>query len=300
MLHIVAWLAVYTGVLFLLGEAIRPWRTRHWFKLLFFPGVLIAIGVQAFAATLCVGGNLKFAPLKEGQAAFFMQKNDVPYLAGGLFVLVSHALFFALFFLTVRLFESPAGFDPSAIALPSLYPHAVLEGRIDGNATDYFTVFRAGVGTLKFTPAPFLLLLYFAVPIFANLRLRAREFFWAGVLIIALGIAYFGNWAGLGFPFLSRGWLARFFYVPDWWGIFSLYVALALVALPLPLLMRTGKLLVPAVSSHRHGPIMVKLGHEEDDAGADLALSTGGRRSAPPVASSARDPLAGAVCHDLR
>ena len=36
---------------------------------------------------------------------------------------------------------------------------------------------------------------------------------------------------GLGFPFLSRGWWARFFVFPEWWGIFSLYVTTALVTL---------------------------------------------------------------------
>lgn len=33
MLHILAWLAVLVAALFALGEVIRPWRKRRWFKL---------------------------------------------------------------------------------------------------------------------------------------------------------------------------------------------------------------------------------------------------------------------------
>ena len=47
MLHILAWLGVLTVVLFALGEAIRPFRKRYWFKLLFLPGVLLTIESRA-------------------------------------------------------------------------------------------------------------------------------------------------------------------------------------------------------------------------------------------------------------
>ena len=153
MLHIVAWLAVYAVVLFTLGHVIRPWRTRGWFKALFLPGVLIAIGVQAAAARLCVGGRYKTAPLKKGEFAFSIEK-DVPCLAGALFVFVSHALFYALFFFTVRQLETFAGFEVDAIALPGLHPHQVLEGTIEVDLRAYLASLRRSVEQLVANPLP--------------------------------------------------------------------------------------------------------------------------------------------------
>ena len=34
----------------------------------------------------------------------------------------------------------------------------------------------------------------------------------------------------MGFPMLSRGWWASFFYFPSWWAVFSFYVTTAAVA----------------------------------------------------------------------
>lgn len=245
MLHIVAWLAVYAVVLFVLGEAVRPYRKQRWFKVLFFPGVLIAVGVQAVASKLCVGGKLKFALLKSGEAALFMTKRDVPCLAGALFVLVSHALFYTLFFITVSRLENAVDFDARMISLPSLYPHDMLEGQIVVDVKDYIASLRESVDAFKASPMPYLVIFYLAFPVFANLQLRGREFFWAALLVVALGCpVYFADWLGLGFPFLSRGWWARFFYFPEWWGLFSLYVTMAFVALGLSCLLRVGHLIV--------------------------------------------------------
>jgi hypothetical protein len=52
------------------------------------------------------------------------------------------------------------------------------------------------------------------------------------------GATYLGNWFGVGFPFLSRGWWARRYYFSDWWALFSLFLTLAGLSLCLFLIPR--------------------------------------------------------------
>lgn len=231
MLHIVAWLAVYAMVLFALGQVIRPWRTRTWFKALFFPGLLVAIAVQATAATLCVGGRYRTAPLKPGHYAFRLE-DDVPCLAGALFVFVSHCLFYALFFVAARQLERLGGLQVDVVALPGIQPQEVLDGRIAVDFGAFLGGLRRGAEQLFENPLPYLTLLYLAAPMFANFKLQGRELLWAALLVIGLGCAVsFGDYLEMGFPFLSRGWWASFFVFPEWWGVFSLYVTAALLTL---------------------------------------------------------------------
>ena len=256
MLHILAWLGVLTVILFALGEAIRPFRTRHWFKLLFLPGVLLTIAVQGLAARLCAEARFKISPLKEGEAAFFMQKSDLPPLAGASFVLVSHTVIFAFFVGMVTLFESVSALDPAAVLLPSLYPSHMSEGSLSVNEIDDLFAHWENV-----TLVPYFLLLYIAAPFFANLRLRSREYLAAGLLLVVLALVHFGNLLGLGFPFVSRGWLERLFVLPPCWGTFSLYVMTAMVALVVASIARMGRFLVTPGGARRRGAIKVKLGH---------------------------------------
>ena len=47
-----------------------------------------------------------------------------------------------------------------------------------------------------------------------------------------LGVATsIGDWFGVGFPFLSRGWWAGWSFYPKCWALFSFYVTLLLVTL---------------------------------------------------------------------
>ena len=262
MLHILAWLAVLTVILFALGEAIRPFRTRHWFKLLFLPGVLLAIAVQGLAAGLCVEARFKSSPLQEGGAAFFMQKNDLPPLVGASFVLVSHTLIFAFFVGMVTLFDSVSALDSSGVLLPSLYASHMSDGHLPVDGID--DLFANWLTGDKFVP--YFLLLYITAPVLANLRLRSREYLAAGLLLVALGLVYFGNVLGLGFPFVSRGWMARLFVFPPWWGTFSLYVMTAMVALVVASIARLGRFFVTPAAAHKHSAIKVKLGKEVDKA----------------------------------
>lgn len=264
MLHILAWLAILTVILFALGEAIRPFRTRHWFKLFFLPGVMLAIGIQGLAARLCVEARYKSAPLHEGEAAFFMQKNDLPPLVGASFVLVSHTLIFAFFVGMVTLFASVSALDPGAIALPSLYPsHASPDGgSLSMSGID--SLF-AGWADADVTFVPYFLFLYVVAPVFANLRLRWREYIAAAVLLVGLGVVYFGDFLGLGFPFVNRGWTERLFVFPPWWGTFTLYVLTATVTLVVASIARAGRFFfTPAAHRRRHGAMQnVKIAHVE-------------------------------------
>lgn len=46
MLHLVAWVAIYTLVLWAVVGLIKPLRDRTWFKMLFLPGTLVAAMIQ--------------------------------------------------------------------------------------------------------------------------------------------------------------------------------------------------------------------------------------------------------------
>ncbi len=254
MLHILAWLAVLSVALFALGEAIRPWRKRRWFKLVFFPGVLLAIGVQVLAARLCVEAHIKRSPLGEGDSAFFIEKTDLPPVAGALFVLLSHAFTFVFFALVVILFRILFGLDPAAIQLCSLYPARLSADPLHVSAVE------SGAGSAL---APYFLLVYFFAPVFSNLRLRGREYLVAGLFLFTLGWIDVGNLLGLETS--SQSWSSRLFLFPPWWGIFSLYVLAVLFTLAVAVVARGGRLIVSAPAVRRRGAQRVKLGHVDNE-----------------------------------
>ena len=70
MLHIVTWLGIYAFLLVGIGRAVEQFATRRWFKILFLPGTLLAIGVQVCGSVLCVGRAMKLEPIRSGRPAF--------------------------------------------------------------------------------------------------------------------------------------------------------------------------------------------------------------------------------------
>ena len=102
-----------------------------------------------------------------------MQKSDLPPLVGASFVLVSHTLIFAFFVGVVTLFGSVSALDPDAVLLPSLYPSHMSEGQLSVNGIDGLFDHLADN---EVTLVPYFIFLYLVAPVFANLRLRSREY----------------------------------------------------------------------------------------------------------------------------
>src|SRR5688572_25977259 len=104
MFHLLSWLLVYTLILAALGWAVRPVRDRRWFKILLFPGTILASGIQAACALLSVATACRFSPIRDREPSFELERERVPCLGGALFVLLTHAtLYFLYVILTLQL-----------------------------------------------------------------------------------------------------------------------------------------------------------------------------------------------------
>ena len=231
---IVAWLAIYTVLIYVLGLVVRPWRDRSWFKALFLPGILVAIALQKVSAALCLGVPCTISPLEDGRPAFGFDARRVPCLAGALFILVCHFFIYVVFIFSASKLDSAGLVETDVVSLPTLHAHQVANGYVRVDARGYVR----GVGRLlDFSRERFLFtaaLLYVAAGVFASVTFTRRQCRWGMIGLAALGVvAYIADWFETGFPFLTRGWWARFFYFPDWWALFSLYVTSLILALSL-------------------------------------------------------------------
>lgn len=232
MLHIIAWLGAYVAILLSLGRIAGRWREARWFKCAFFPATCIALGVQSFAAYLCIGGLVKTSPIRGGEPLFAVKRGQVPCFAGALFLVISHSLVYLLFVLTVGQLERMDLIDAQLICLPSIYPYDILDGHIEVHMRGYFRSVSHWLSDVQERPWCYLGVLYVFAPTFASLRIRGREVFWALLVVVVLGLAvYFADWLGIGFPMMSRGWWVSLFHFPEWWAVFSFYVTTALIAL---------------------------------------------------------------------
>ncbi len=242
MLQILSWLLVYTLIQVALGWAVRPLRDRSWFKVLCLPGTLLAASIQSASAFLSVATNFRFSPFRDGEPAFELERDRVPCLSGALFVLLTHAALYVLYLILAAELESAALLDIHSVRLPGL---SLPEARLEAGFAEYLRGLWTWIqGPARQAPAA-CIVFYFSAASFASLRVSRRETFWALVMFCLVGGAtYLGNWFGVDFPFLSRGWWARRYYFSDWWAVFSLYLTLAWLSLCAFLVFRV-LLLVP-------------------------------------------------------
>ncbi len=231
MLHLITWLAIYALVLFALAPAVRSWRETRWFKWIFLPGTLLAVLIQAIAALLCVGRRFELSLWRSGRPAFRMHRENVPWVAGAVFVLLSHLAAYVLFLLAVARVEAIAELECDLVCLPQLHPHDMLDGRFEVEVSGYLAGLQAMRSAVCEHPIAFGVLFWIVAPVLAHLRVATREFLWCALVFGALAIvAYCADWLGMGFPFLTRGWWAEWFYFPRWWALFSLWVTVAMTS----------------------------------------------------------------------
>jgi len=228
MLDLIAWLGVYTLVLLALGRLARPWRERTWFKVLFFPGTILAAGVQVVAALLSVAGGARISPVGDKAPVFRFDQAKVPCLAGALFILLAHAFLYVIYLVAAAQVESAGLSNLHWLSLPRLYPEKIVEGHVDFDFRGYLAGLDAFFAASAARPLVPLLFLYVAAGAFASMRIERREAVWALILFAAAAaLTWLARWFGVSFSFLSRGWWAGFSYFPDWWALFSLYVTLS-------------------------------------------------------------------------
>ncbi len=228
MFHVLSWLAVYSGLLFGLNRAVGPFRERRWFKVLFFPGTLLAALVQAVPARLCVAPSFEVSLLGEGRPAFDFKEGRVPCLGGALFLLLSQALLYTIWLILAGELDLVACLDAGGLNLPAFHLRDFLQGRSGIRSGDYFERLGIVLRVSALHPLIALPVLYLALGTFASLRLDGKESLWALVVLSFLAaLAEVGESFGVGFSFLGRGWWARALYSSQWWAAFSLYLTLA-------------------------------------------------------------------------
>ncbi len=228
MLHLVAWVAIYTLVLWAVGGLIKPWRDRTWFKMLFLPGTLVAALIQSISALLCFGSVKEVHFFRDGKPFLEFDKSRIPYLGGGLFVLLSHAVLFTGFFFAASQLETAGLVDAHAVVLPNLSPLDLLEGEVELSAGPYFESVVAWMQTLVDQPVSSAIFVYAVLSLFASMSMAGAEWRRGAVVLSAIGfVCYAGVWLGVGFSFFSRGWRASWSVFPEWWEVFSLFVTLA-------------------------------------------------------------------------
>jgi hypothetical protein len=232
MLILVSWLAVYTLILLILNWVLRPVQDRIWFKVLFLPGTLIAIATQTIAGILTIGQAFRAFPIQDGKLAFEFRKDRLPCLAGTLFILLAHLFIFLLFFGGMLYLDSADLYRPDAVNLPDLYPGALFSGWVYWDFREYLWGLERLINTALRSPLIPLICLYLVAGTLASMRVASRESIFALILVLLLsGSAYVGEWLGVSFALLSRGWWARAFNFPYWWAIFSFFMTLSAATL---------------------------------------------------------------------
>lgn len=224
MLGLVAWLAVYVLLLWLLGMAADPWRSRRWFKAFFLPGTLLAIGLQQLAARACVGTRYKTSAFREGPCFSFDRTAQVPWLAGALFVVLSHVLLYSVFLLIAVRLDAAGWWNAGLVSLPGIEAEDALAGRIEIDLQGYIHGLEALGRQAARRPWTHLFVSWLLAGLFVSLPFTGQHCRWSlTALAILGGLTWLVHWFGVGFPFLSRGWWAGIFVFPDWWALFSLY-----------------------------------------------------------------------------
>jgi hypothetical protein len=232
MLHLIVWVAVYTLIVWLLGSAVRSWRHRHWFKVLFLPGTLVAALVQSISALLCLGSVKEVHFFRDGKPFLEFDRSRIAYVGGGLFVLLAHGLFFTVFLLAVTQMEAEGLLDAHAISLPDLYPYEMIEGDVDVSVRPYLEGSRDWLAASRDRPLVMLGFFYCAFALFASMSISGLEWRRGAFILVALGgVTWLSAFLGVSFSLFSRGWWMGWFQFPDWWELFSLFVTLSALTL---------------------------------------------------------------------
>ena len=232
MLHLTIWMAVYTLVLLSMGSLTRSCRERTWLKLALMPGVLLHALVQSVAGWLCLGCPGRVHLVRDREPHYEPASSGMPYLSGGLFLLVSSGLLFGVFACTVAILVREAVLPPNTVELPNLYPYQLVEGDVRLSLKPFVMSLHEWLGRTREHPATFAATLYGGLCLFVPAGISGKVWRRGAVVLLAVGTCvYVGAWLGVGFGLFSRGWWASFLYFPRWWRIFSLFFALSLISL---------------------------------------------------------------------
>ena len=232
MLHLIVWVVIYTVIVWLLGNSVRAWRDRFWFKVLFLPGTLLTALLQVVSGFLCLGAVKEVSFFRDGKPFLEFDRSRIAFVGGGLHVLLVHGLFFAIFFFVSTRMETGGLLDAHAVSLPNLYPYEVIEGEVEVSVGPYLVATGNWLGSSRDRPFVMLGFLYAAFALFVSMSISGAEWRRGAFILVLLGaITWVCSLFGVNFGLFSRGWWMGWSHFPDWWAVFSLFVTLSVLTL---------------------------------------------------------------------
>lgn len=231
MLHVICWATIYAVVLWGIGITTKPWQKSAAFKLIFFPGSVVAAALHTIASLPCFGtlGRVSFSDGKPLHT--FERPGDpkVPALVPvGVFLIATQLGVYILFLTCASHLYELEVLPRRTVVLPDLYPHDLLEGRLEVDASDVRLDLGPWLDALSAQPILFIAMSYGIVSLFASMSVSLGVLVRAKAVLFVLGaFAWVSGWLGAGFGWFTKGWWVRLLYVPDWWTDFSLFFALS-------------------------------------------------------------------------
>ncbi|MGE3164548.1 MAG: hypothetical protein AB7O52_06565 [Planctomycetota bacterium] len=221
------WIAVWSTCSALLGRLRGHLLHGAFAKLVFLPGILVDIVLQS---VVCV---LTATPIQR-VSLFAQNRPPLEYgkcKLGPLGLCISVTLK-GLLLLTGTLFlVGGSGFLESGFALP-LIDEATLEyGEIQwGSVSRFWSSVATLPDLLALTTWSGVLAVYTVAASLVAGGIRRNEWTaWAATWAALFVVVAVGQWLGVKFGFLSRGWFIQVLYVPKLWAAFSLLVFLTIV-----------------------------------------------------------------------
>lgn len=222
------WIGIWSTTAFLIG-ALRGDLLKHTAsKVLLLPGVLLDVGAQVIASVLSATPIKRVSIFGQGKLPIELGKSKLGPLGSCLAVTTKGIVLLSV---TVFVLASRPEFLESAFALPLIDQETITTGELNwGSAGTFleglrFLPTQLGLGTLAGALTLYTLL---AALLVGGLQ-RPEWLAWLGTWTLLFAVCWAGQWLGVTFGFLSRGWFIKVLYVPMIWSSFSLIVCLTLL-----------------------------------------------------------------------
>jgi hypothetical protein len=209
--------AFYFGCAYLAAQFRGHVEHRTWVKVLFLPSVTLHAGCRAIGCLLSISPIEQVDFLRNKQPFLKAGRTRIPVFGLLLSSFGTHIPLFVVYFY-LHSYLPLANWDE--LGLPALE-----ELRADpALGVDYA---RSFIANIEFSPWALCMTAYIFLGLALSYDLRLSEVLATTSLsIVGCWVCGLLSWLGVGFPFLSRGWFLTRYYIPEWWGIGSAFVAL--------------------------------------------------------------------------
>lgn len=226
---IVVWLGIYVFLLWALRLVVGTWRDQLWFRCVFAPAMIVTALVLRPLGRLCFGKRSRVRPLESGVRAVAVEGERVPCLAGALWLVLTHLIVYILFISAASQIATFTGLGVDTVVLPEIDVDELFLGRIELDWNDSIEGLQAFAGQGAIPTLGLIAIAWLGASFFCALGPSMDQGIWALLVLVLFGLSSrVARWFGLGFPFLSRGWFAEFFFFPSCWSLFALFCTVLL------------------------------------------------------------------------